>query len=351
MCGHMWRQLRVLGLLLSLSPSACDDEPVGSAWPLEPLLHDGAYPTWSGWSLGNHRAEVPVPEASRPLAAVRTDLVWRRRSVPAAAETAVIAALPPTTAGGVPRLLRNVLLCNATSHSARVVFEPEGAAEVHLYYMPYNFTQPEGAFDASFTRWTPPNATSDPAFIAAHAGCPDALPPATLARFAARTEFDAFTDLERTASAAEAAALVRDAGSPPFLLFAEPRERPIRAAELPAAWLGRAASAGRPSLAATVSPGEFFVFQVRGATPTRALPMPLPGRPPSTVSSPRRGSLSAPSRSPCGPREAGCCASRSRARLAQNNCREASGKLHKTIKCPSPPAPLSGLRAREAEGA
>ena len=88
------------------------------------------------------------------------------------------------------------------------------------------------------------------------------LPTATVAGFEARTAFDAFIATEQAASAAETAQMLHAAGDPPFALFAEKRERPIRMdTALPISWVepGIATSV---TIEDTVQPSEYYAFQL-----------------------------------------------------------------------------------------
>ncbi|KAH8074918.1 hypothetical protein JL720_10667 [Aureococcus anophagefferens] len=109
----------------------------------------------------------------------------------------------------------------------------------------------------------------DAAWLAAARAAP-ALPTASSPTYEARTAFDAFDDMERTASRGEVAALVA-AHSDPFLLFPEPRSRPIRMVfhpadaadplpDLPASWA--TAGPGDTLDAGAFKRGEYGVFQI-----------------------------------------------------------------------------------------
>ena len=112
---------------------------------------------------------------------------------------------------------------------------------------------------------------SEVAAAAAAGGLPHVAPGPSI-EYEARTPFDAFTELERTATAAEIAAMLASPGAKAMgdvLLFPEPRERQIRmtwrhptAAEpdLPHAW-----TVAGPSLAldaGAFDKGEFATFQI-----------------------------------------------------------------------------------------
>ena len=235
-------------------------EVVAALWPADPFA--------PGFSLGNHRAEVDVPEAARSQPAVVVRVVWRRRSQPNA--TLVVAANPVAEQYANASVLRNVAVLQSTMHEATIAFEPQGASKVHLYYLPYHFSGGSGGYASQFGASIPADIQPDPAWLAAHNRSQAGLPWATVSVLAARTEFDSFTPMEQAASSTEVATLLARNGSPPFVLFTEKRTNSIRMNDaLPVSWLSRT---NRTTVSDTVQPGEFYAFQVGVyATPGHAV--------------------------------------------------------------------------------
>ena len=227
-------------------------EAVAKLWPADPLS--------AGFSLGNHRAEVGVPEAARSQPAVLVHVVWRRRSQPNA--TIVVAAKPVAEQYANASVLRNVAVLQSTMHEATIVFEPAGVASVHLYFLPYHFSGGSGGYASRFGAAIPADIQPDPAWLAAHNQTQPAaagLPWANVSAFTARTEFDSFTPMEQAASPAEMTAHSW-LGGEQFALFTEKRTNSIRMNDaLPISWLSRT---NRTTVTDTVQPREFYAFQV-----------------------------------------------------------------------------------------
>ena len=198
---------------LDLPPPA---EAVAALWPSDPLA--------PGFSLGNHRAEVEIPAAARSQPAVLVHVVWRRRSQPNA--TIVVAARAVMEQYANASVLRNVAVLQATMHEATIVFEPDGASIVHLYFLPYHFTGGSGGYASRFGAAIPTDLQPDPTWLAAHNHShPAGLPWANVNALTARTEFDSFTLMEQAAGPGEMASL---SSEQPFVLFTEKRTNSIR---------------------------------------------------------------------------------------------------------------------------
>jgi hypothetical protein len=226
-------------------------EVVAALWPADPFA--------TGFSLGNHRVEVDVPAALRSRAAVQVHVVWRRRSQPNA--TIIVATRPVTEQYANASVLRNVAVLQSTMHDATIVFEPDGASSVHLYYLPYDFSGGSGGYASRFGAAVPADVRPDDVWLAKYSkSAPSGTPWVDVSAFAARTEFDSFTIMEQAASPAEVAAMLAAAGNPPFVLFTEKRTNSIRMNDaLPISWLRRT---NRTTVLDTVQPDEFYVFQV-----------------------------------------------------------------------------------------
>ena len=114
------------------------------------------YAGLTGFSLGNHRVDVIVPDGSHDAVVAKVE--WRRRPNYGAASmhdgpshrlpkpvkelpTAsmqVVGIVPSKINGAKPlRVLTNITVLNSTSHGALVAFQPElGACQYEFYYMP-----------------------------------------------------------------------------------------------------------------------------------------------------------------------------------------------------------------------
>jgi hypothetical protein len=85
----------------------------------------------------------------------------------------------------------------------------------------------------------------------------------------ARTEFESFKPMELAANSSEVAALLAArGGAPPYLLFAEPRELPVRMQDhIPVHWTDAPTV---PSVSASVTRGEYFTWQLAAFVPPGA---------------------------------------------------------------------------------
>ena len=242
-------------------------------------------PTWSSiTTFGNHRYRIPVPDGANAAVAFTAELVWRRTGSDANVANGLVlfcADRPGSCNVSFNQSLSNATVLNSSRQSALVAIDarglPAGVRAVHAYYMPFN-RGPNG-YGEQVTYLTvedSPHASPvtmawrDEAAAAAQSG---SLPRAIQSDYESRTPFDAFTELEWTATEAEVAAMVSSPTANSMgdvLIFPEPRERQIRMTwrapysptlpELPHRWttLG-------PSLAlhaGRFDKGEFATFQV-----------------------------------------------------------------------------------------
>ena len=262
---------RPLALLGTLAAAAADSSPWGAVT-----------------TFGNHRYVVPVPPAAKSAVAFTAELEWRRSGPDQAISNELVLFCPagasPACNGSVGQTLLNATVLNSSRLSAFVAIDaralPPQTEAVQAYYMPFtrgpNFYGEQVTY---LTKAAAPNTTSasaawrsEVAAAAAAGGLPHVAPGPSI-EYEARTPFDAFTELERTATAAEIAAMLASPGGKAMgdvLLFPEPRERQIRMTwrhptaaglpDLPHAW-----TVAGPSLAldaGAFDKGEFATFQI-----------------------------------------------------------------------------------------
>ena len=234
----------VLATLACLLPSAN----LAAAEP-EPPRRAAAQP-WPE-ELGNHRALVRVTQAGP---AVRARLVWRRRDAhPEAMGIVVHSPGGQTVANRQPAAV--------DAHACDLVFEPvDGPGDYAVYTMPY---QPGHSSVQHVTAYAPYEATADAAWVAASGlgdGSWSRLAEAAVIAFEGRRPYDVFSPMELSASHDEVAALLVAHPRLDYMLFAEPRERPIVMADrVPVGW---ARTGPVQALAVTARPGEFLAFQI-----------------------------------------------------------------------------------------
>lgn len=230
--------------------------------------------------LGHHRAVVRVERPAPPKApaggkaspqtlaglrpgkpaAVRVVIPWRRRDLEPWKKNVIV-----VDAATGERIM-NMLVLAVGRESGDIVFEPKsGPGDYDVYFMPY---KSEGRKNYPNVKYDPPQATADPAWLAANGLSPEklaALRPDDLARaevveLQADDEFDAFTPMERIATAGETGKLLAAHPGSPYLLFPEDRALSIRMNDLlPARW---AADGPGGVVRGQAARGEYFTFQI-----------------------------------------------------------------------------------------
>lgn len=227
----------VMGALLALAPAAPAADEHGA-----PALR------WDASRFGNHRYLVQV---DAPADAVRVEIPWRRRDAHPE-RVAVIVADPD----GVP--VANVLRGDVDRAAGELVFQAAKAGTYAVYYQPY---VSNGRSNYPVVTYAAPKETADAAWAAKFAKAPAwrKLPEAKVLRYEAVDDFDAYTDMERTATPAELDALLAKHAEP-LLLFPETRANPVRMFDtLPASWAQRGPGG---SLSDRALRGEYLGFQV-----------------------------------------------------------------------------------------
>lgn len=227
----------VMGALLALAPAAPAADEHGA-----PALR------WDASRFGNHRYLVQVDASAD---AVRMEIPWRRRDAHPE-RVAVIVADPD----GVP--VANVLRGDIDRAAGELVFQAARAGTYAVYYQPY---VSNGRSNYPVVTYAAPKETADAAWAAKFAKAPAwrKLPEAKVLRYEAVDDFDAYTDMERTATPAELDALLAKHAEP-LLLFPETRANPVRMFDtLPASWAQRGPGG---SLSDRALRGEYLSFQV-----------------------------------------------------------------------------------------
>lgn len=237
--------------------------------------------TWDPESgLGNHRALVRVEAPSAPVlhaagkGAAKTlaapgaakppieyvRIPWRRRD-PEPEKKGIIVVDAATG-----ERVANVLALAVNREYGDFVFESKTVpGDYYFYYMPY---KSEGRKNYPNVKYEPPQTTADRAWLAANglaadrqAGLsPDAFPKAAAVEIQSVDEFDAFTPMERIATAAETQALLAAHPGAPYLLFPEDRSLSIRMpGDIPERW---AAAGPKGAIQGQAARGEYFAFQI-----------------------------------------------------------------------------------------
>ncbi len=219
------------------------------------------------WSekLGNHRALVRVTAAAD---VVRVHIPWRRRDAHPERKAVWLT-------DAQDRRIPNVVAITVTGEYGDIVFQPaRGPGLYHVYYMPY---RTEGWWAFPSVVYLPPENTADPAWMKRHGLQPNGatggawreLPEAEVVELQAINEFHRFDPMEIPATPAETAALLKDAGDQPILLFPEDRRCPIRMTDaLPLRWVRRGLVSG---FRGEAERDEFYAFQVGVFAPRKTL--------------------------------------------------------------------------------
>jgi hypothetical protein len=181
-------------------------------------------------TLGSHRAVVSV---DTPADAVRARLEWRRRDRRPESKSVVVVE------ARTGKRCANVVAIDVANEAGGVVFQPTGAGEYFVYYLPVKLTG--GAFPVS--HYQPPDEKIDPAWKG-QAGIEDGrwkkLPQAAVVRWEARTAHDAWNDMEIIATRVEADSVAARFANRPVALFAEDAAHSVRMFDfLPVRWFER----------------------------------------------------------------------------------------------------------------
>jgi len=214
-------------------------------------LADGVQLRWNADQYGNHRYTVAV---DHPAAAVVATIPWHRRDRhPENVATLVV--------GPDGKAVDNVVRERIDATEGVLAFEAKQAGTYAIYYLPYvsggSRNYPTVTYrapaDTAETAWVKKNHLDDPRRAAK-------LPQARVIGYQAVDDFDAYTDMERTATPAEVQQLLAANPGQPWLLFPETRDHPIRMfTRVPGRWARRGAGG---SLADHALRGEYLSFQV-----------------------------------------------------------------------------------------
>ncbi|HET8765232.1 MAG TPA: glycoside hydrolase domain-containing protein, partial [Rhodanobacter sp.] len=206
---------------------------------------------WDPDQYGNHRYTVAV---DKPAAAVRATTPWHRRD-PHPEDVATIVVGPDGQA------VRNVVRARIDQAEGVLAFAAKQAGTYAIYYQPYVTS---GSRNYPTVTYRKPADSADPAWVKQqHLDDPRRvakLPQARVLGYQAVDDFDAYTDMERTATPAEVQHLLAANPDQPWLLFPETREHPIRMfTQLPERWAERGAGGDLTDHALR---GEYLSFQV-----------------------------------------------------------------------------------------
>jgi len=199
----------VLGALLGLMATmACEAQIPASMSTLR----------WDASKVGNHRYLVQV---AKPADAVHVIIPWRRRDLHPE-QVAVIVTAPDGS------VVSNVLRGAIEQASGELVFAAKQAGIYAIYYQPY---LSNGRSNYPTVSYAAPKDTASPEWIKTMGSDPVAwkrLPQAQVLRYEAVDDFDAYTDMERTATPQELQHLLAANTGSSLLLFPETREHPVR---------------------------------------------------------------------------------------------------------------------------
>ena len=230
--------------------------------------------------LGHHRAVVRVEAPATPSAplpkkpvrktaaapvivkptAVRARVPWRRRDLEPEKKNVIVVD------AATGDRITNTLVLAVNREYGDIVFEPKTVpGDYYIYYLPY---KSEGRKNYPNVKYDPPQATADPAWLAANGLSPeklalqrpDGFARAEVIEIQSDDEFDAFTPMELIATGAEVKALLAAHRGAPYLLFPEDRALSIRMNDLlPARW---AADGPGGVVRGQAARGEYFTFQI-----------------------------------------------------------------------------------------
>ncbi|WP_266168934.1 glycoside hydrolase domain-containing protein [Dyella subtropica] len=229
----------VVGALLGSAPAV-----MATPTAVAPVLR------WDASKFGNHRYLLQV---DAPANAVHASIPWRRRD----AHPEQVAVIVTGPDGDV---VANVLRGSIDQASGELVFQAAKAGTYAVYYQPYlsngrsnyptvTYATPKDSADATWAR----KLDKDTAAWSK-------LPQANVLRYEAVDDFDAYTEMERSATPAELQSLLAAHADAKLLLFPETRANPVRMFDtLPERWAQRGAGG---ELSDSAQRGEYLSFQV-----------------------------------------------------------------------------------------
>lgn len=242
--------VRVASITLALTPWAFAASAQDDTWAPEPPFTVAGDPWPAGY--GNHRAIVQVDEASD---ATLVSLPWRRRDHDVQSKRIIVAHAE--SGAEMP----DVAPVSLTREMGHIVFRPaSGPGHYYVYYLPFT---PQDQWGGYMYGYLAPEYAADPAWVERYGldGSREDwrdLPQARVVEFQARTEFSRFDPMEIIMTEAERAALLAQY-SAPYLVFPEPRERPVwMLRDLPRHWRDGPAQ----GIAGEALRGEFYPFQL-----------------------------------------------------------------------------------------
>ena len=233
----------------------------GAAVAQTQTLADGVQLRWNAEQYGNHRYTVAVDKAA---AAVQVTIPWHRRD----RHPGNVATIVVSPDGQV---VANVLRERIDQAEGVLAFEAKQAGIYAVYYQPYigsgRSNYPTVTYrtptDTAAAAWLKKSGLGDPRHMAK-------LPQARVIGYEAVDDFDAYTEMERTATPDELQHLLAANPGQPWLLFPETREHPIRMfTQIPGRWAEHGEGG---TLTDHALRGEYLSFQVglwtaRGAAP------------------------------------------------------------------------------------
>lgn len=176
---------------------------------------------WNVDGTGNHRAVVLVSDIQTD--AVIATLPWRRPDMRPETKRIIV------TYARTGEIIQNVTILELTPEIGKIAFQPQGAGEYYIYYLPYKFRK---GFDSArygkpWNDYLPPKETADTAWKANVNKNLSIIPQAKVKQFESRSEFDFFTSMGLIATREEEQSLAKQTQDG-FLIFPEDRAFPIR---------------------------------------------------------------------------------------------------------------------------
>jgi len=205
---------------------------------------------WDASKVGNHRYLVQVTKSAD---AVHVVIPWRRRDAHPD-QVAVIVTAPDGS------LISDVMRGAIDQASGELVFAAKQSGIYAIYYQPY---LSNGRSNYPTVTYAATKDNADPAWVKKIGSDSSAwkhLPQAQVLHYEAVDDFDAYTDMESTATPQELQHLLAANAASSLLLFPETRAYPVRMFDqMPERWAVRGAGG---ALADTAQRGEYLSFQV-----------------------------------------------------------------------------------------
>ena len=187
---------------------------------------------WKLDGVGNHRAVVVVSENQETVVA---KLPWRRADLRQKTKGIVIVNAK------TGEQIKNIVVLKHTPEMGEVAFQPQGAGDYYIYYLPAHFRKgwDDARYGKPWNDYVTETACEDKVWAKETKANAATLPEAKVMKFESRSRFNFFTPMGLIATASEQETISKNSDKD-FIVFPEDRAFPISLTKnLPVRWAKR----------------------------------------------------------------------------------------------------------------